>query len=341
MRFVVALSLLIGPALALPAVAAPGKPAARPAKPAKPGAVPRPDLPSRLPLSRPAVVVNGEVIPISVYVDRLSLAYGPQLREDLVLEALLRQEAKRRKITASKAEIEAMVDRVYSQYVQSHGDERRMITELDRTRGWSVEIFRQVVREQAPVQVLRLKLHESLAKPADISDAEIQGRYKQREAAFHQPEAIRISHIFYAKSPEGSAEKDAAAAQKADAMLKRVLEAKGGNFEALARQNSEDETTRALGGRIATPIVRGANPFGVAFERIVFQAAVGVVDQVVVSSMGYHIIRIDGKQPERQVPLEEVRTQIRDSLLAEKRDKAMDELMLKLRGAAKVNTGKF
>ena len=65
--------------------------------------------------------MNGETIPISLYVDRLSLKYGMELREALIEEALLRQEAGKRKLKVTPAEIDALVKRVVADSARQAG----------------------------------------------------------------------------------------------------------------------------------------------------------------------------------------------------------------------------
>ncbi len=315
------------------------------APPKKPAAKPKasnsgPDLPSKLPLSSPFVTVNGEQISVAFAIDRLSLTYAPQLREALVMETLIQQEANRRKISATNAEVTAMVGKVFQDYALRAGGEQRLADELKNSRGWSITDFKAVIRDQTNVQILRQKLAENLVPAKSITDAEIEARYNDRKESFHQPESVRISHVLFQRHPSDSS-KDNAARTKAEALLKQVMEARGGNFDALAKQQSEDETTRGVGGRVASPIVKGANPFGTAFEVAVFGAPVGVVPRVVVSPMGYHVIRVDSAQPERDVPLADVRNQLQDSLLAEQREKGLDELLVKLRGSARIDSGRF
>src|SRR3954447_27021724 len=123
-----ALILALAGSIPLAAGAAPkAKPAAK--KPA-PSPIVGPDLPSNVPPGVSAATVNGEAIPFSLYLDRLSLRYGPEVREGLIQEALVRQEAKRRGISASAADIDAVVQATFADTVRRAGDETRLAEEL-------------------------------------------------------------------------------------------------------------------------------------------------------------------------------------------------------------------
>ncbi|HTE21086.1 MAG TPA: peptidyl-prolyl cis-trans isomerase [Armatimonadota bacterium] len=306
--------------LPLPCVAQGAKkPAAAPGKAAAPKPT-GPDLPSKVPGGLPFCVVNGEAVSLEAYVDRLSIAFGPQVREALIEEALIRQEAKRRKVLVTQAEINAAAAQAYTATVRQYGDEKKLAEDLLKSRGWTPADYKSVIRAQTEHQVLRRKLAASLVKADAVTDKQVEERYTEQRAAFTQPETVKISHILVRRPEEGEG---------------------GADFAQVARESSDDKITGKGGGEIPTPIGRGANPFGAAFEAAVYGAPVGLVGQVVVTPLGYHVIRVDSTQEGRTPPLAEVREQIRTALLAEKRDEALGELFVRLRTNAKIETGKF
>jgi parvulin-like peptidyl-prolyl isomerase len=337
MRFVLPLaaSFLISAPLAAQSAPRP-KPAAK-----KPPAYVGPDLPSKLPPSSPVAKVNGEVIPLSLYMDRLSLRDGPAMREMLVQELLIRQEAKRRKISLSAAEITTAVERAFSATAANFQGERQLEAELKKSRGWSGADYRVVLRSQVDVQLLREKIAEQLVKPADVKEADIEARYNEHKQSFVQPDSARISHILIRKSPTGDPDQEKAQRAKADKLLKQIIAADGKNFDEVAREMSEDEPTKIRGGRIPVDLIRGGHPFGGVFDATVYSAPVGLIKEVIPAPDGYHIVRVDSKKEGRVLTLADVGDQVRSSLLAEQRDRAFSELMVRLRSSAKVDTGKF
>jgi len=283
--------------------------------------------------------VNGEAVPVAAYVDRLSVAFAPQMREMLVEEALVRQEAARRKLTATPADLNAVVTQVYGETARRYGGEKNLEKELAATRGWSLADYKVVLRDQAPIQVLRNKIAADLVKDAAVTDAAVEKLYDERKMSFQVPDTISVSHILVRRPGETEPDRDREARARAEGMLRQL---KGGKpFEELAIESSDDRLTGARGGKVPTDIVRGAHPFGDAFEAIAFNAPPGLIGEVVPSPMGFHLVRVDGKKAGRLLPLEEVRGQIRQTLLAERRQQAMEELFVKLRTTARVDTGKF
>lgn len=320
--------------LAPPATAAPAK---KPAKPA--GGI---QLPSKMPNAAPVAIVNGETIPISRYVDRLSLKYGLELREALIEEALLRQEADKRKIKVTPAEIDALVKRVVADSAKQSGSEKNLAGELGRTRGWTLDDYRGVIREQAPTQLYKEKIAASLVPASKVSDKEIETYYSAQRANFAEPDSAIISHVLVRKSLQNDIAANRLAKEKAETLLAKIKLEGAGGFEKAAKEDSDDKITGPMGGKIPTPILRGAHPFGAAFEAAVFGSGpTGLVDEVIETPTGYHLLRIESRKEGRQLPLEEVKDRIRGALLEQKRQTALEELYVRLRSTAKVETGRF
>lgn len=341
MRWIPALlcAALAGPAAAqstAPKTKSAAKAAAKPVAKSQIG----PDLPSKLGANAPVCVVDGVSIPLSKYLDRLSLRFGPEIRETLIQEALLRAEAQRRHVTVTPADIDAMARKTYADAVRQFGSEKALAQSLDQSRGWSLADFKAVLREQSETPALRGKLAAVLVKPDAVTDEEISRQYEEQKAQFSQPETVRVSHILIRRQGDG-AEADAAARKRAEELLKHLEEANGANFDQVAKTESGDAATAEHGGAIPVALPRGANPFGAAFDAAVYAASPGLVREVIAAPDGYHLVRVDEKKPARLLPLGEVKEQLRASLLTGKRDQELDKLISKLRASAQISTGKF
>jgi peptidyl-prolyl cis-trans isomerase C len=130
------------------------------------------------------------------------------------------------------------------------------------------------------------------------------------------PEEIDASHILFKTDKRGK-EAALAAAQAARAKL-----AAGADFPALAKELSEDPTATSNGGRLSW-FPRGT--MDPAFELAAFGLRnPGDLSEPVLSSFGYHIIRLEGRKPARQPQFDEVKVKIIDEMrtnyVNEKRD---------------------
>ncbi len=92
---------------------------------------------------------------------------------------------------------------------------------------------------------------------------------------------------------------------KAEEVLKRARA--GENFDALARQYSEDETSKVRGGDIGW---FGRGEMVKSFEDAAFSLKPGEISGVVESSFGYHVIKLDERRTqldEQSKPVEQLR----------------------------------
>lgn len=148
-----------------------------------------------------------------------------------------------------------------------------------------------------------------------VADDEIAAEYNANMDSYRQGESVQARHILY--KSDGSPEQDAAAKAKADAAVKKL---KGGaDFAALAKAESDDPGSKANGGSLGSfPRGQMVKPF----EDAAFGANAGDLVGPVKTPFGWHVLRVEGKTPERVQPLFEVSAAIR-ARLAEK--KGQDE----------------
>lgn len=151
-----------------------------------------------------------------------------------------------------------------------------------------------------------------------VTPADVQAYYQQHQDEYRVPEQVKVSHILV-KTPlpgaDGKVDEKGveAARKKAEDLLKQVKA--GGNFEEIAKKNSEDTGSAAQGGSLGL-IGRGRTV--PEFEKTAFSLPKGQISDLVKSSYGFHIIRVDDKQDAHVKPLPEVRDQIESTLKQQK-----------------------
>lgn len=101
----------------------------------------------------------------------------------------------------------------------------------------------------------------------------------------------------------------------------------GADFAALARQDSEDETTKANGGDVGW-IVRGQTV--PAFENAAFRLPTGSVSDVITTPYGLLIIKVLDRENARTQSFEEVRASILTTLQGEKAEQQAEEQSLQM-----------
>jgi parvulin-like peptidyl-prolyl isomerase len=162
----------------------------------------------------------------------------------------------------------------------------------------SEDELRQDVRESLPVQ----EVQERVAGDAEPSDEEIQKFYDENKTAqFTQPAQRCVRHILFNKDQQQKAEE-----------VKAQLE-DGGDFAALAKENSQDPGSAEKGGDLGC---LGKGETVPPFEEAAFAAETGEIVGPVETEFGYHVIEVTEIREEQTQPLSEVETQITDQLAA-------------------------
>jgi peptidyl-prolyl cis-trans isomerase D len=152
----------------------------------------------------------------------------------------------------------------------------------------------------------------------EVTPDDLRAYYDQHRDQYRVPDQVKVSHILIKTplpGPDGKVdEKGAAEAQRrAEDLLKQV---KGGaNFEQLAKKYSEDPGSAKQGGSLGW-IGRGQTV--PEFEKTAFSLPKGQISDLVKSSYGFHIIRVDEKQEAHVKTLDEVKSQIEPILKRQK-----------------------
>lgn len=136
----------------------------------------------------------------------------------------------------------------------------------------------------------------------NIPMEEVQKFYKEHPDDYRQ---AKVSVIYIAFTPAGATSTAATKLTEAEAKVKATdLRAKilaGGDFAALARENSDDKASAEKGGDFG--IVTRTSSYPDAVKSAVFALKVGGVSEPVRETNGFYLVRVDGFTPE---PFEQV-----------------------------------
>src|SRR5215470_10219121 len=172
--------------------------------------------------------------------------------------------------------------------------------------------------------------------PVTVSDDDIRQYYNQHADQYKLPDRVHVRHILVKTPPlgaDGKVDQKApdAAKTKAEGLLKQIQN--GGNFEELAKKNSDDPGSAAKGGELPTFQHGAMVP---EFEQAAFALQNnGQLSGLVKSQYGYHIIQLIDKQSAHTKSFEEVKADITPTVKQQKESKAADELARTLETQAK------
>lgn len=341
----IALAAIISTTCSGPLAAAPesGAPAKGPAKaPAAPAASTVPAVP--VPADGVAAEVNGTKImmaEVNRFMDRIKLknptlnngsdsakaaltSLQDRILENLITHQLLFQEAHRLKLDPPKANVDKAVLELKGQFKSD--DE---LTANLAKEGLTLAEVREQMNELMAIDELGKQWTLDIVVPDD----EIAKFYKDNIKEFEVPEQVHARHILLKVKKDASPAERAKVKTKAQNLLKQA-QVKGADFAKLAKANSEDEGSKPMGGDL------GAFPRGMmvpSFETAAFSTPVGkVTDHLVESEFGYHIIKVEEKVPQHNMPLTEVKENLKTYLMKSKADKRISERIVGLREQAKI-----
>ncbi len=183
--------------------------------------------------------------------------------------------------------------------------------ELEKYLGEHAETYRVPARVRARHVAYR---PADFVAQVEVKDGEVADYYAlHKDDKFTEVEQVRARHILIKVAPNASADAKAAARKTAESLLAAVKA--GGEFAALAKKNSEDPGSAAQGGDLGL-FPRGR--MAPAFEEAAFALQAGGVSDVVETSFGFHVIRVEEHRPGGARPLEAVHDEIVDTLKKER-----------------------
>ncbi len=206
--------------------------------------------------------------------------------------AVLRKDDLQKQIQPSDAELKAFYERNKATYNNS-------------------------IPEKRKVQYVLVDTAKILSE-IPVTKEDLQGFYDQHRDDYRVPEQVSVSHILIKTplpGPDGKVDAKGTedARKKAEDVLKQLKA--GGNFADLAKKYSEDPGSGKNGGSLGW-IGRGRTV--PEFEKTAFSLAKGSTSDLVQSSYGFHIIRVDDKQAAHVKTLDEVKDQIEENIKQQK-----------------------
>lgn len=166
--------------------------------------------------------------------------------------------------------------------------------------------------------VIREYLRKEIEEKVAVSDEDAKAYYDANKDKFSEPEKFRVSHILVDTEME------------ARDILDKL---KGGaDFAALAKEKSKCPS-KDKGGDLGF-LSKGQTVL--EFEQATLGLQVGQLSDVVKTQFGYHIIRLEEKQPAKERAFEEVKEQLKQTLLSTKQKERFDSLLKELKDKSKV-----
>ena len=272
--------------------------------------------------SFPALQENGRFIGEQRY-EQLLMSQNPPMTKGSFEENLRRNmmvDKLRSAVTGWLAVSDADIEREYKnrnekvmlQVVALTADKFRdkvNVTDADVNSYYTAHQAEYRKGEQRKIKYLLVD-RDQLRSRITVTPQDVESNYNSNIQQFQTPEQVRASHILL--KTEG---KDEAAVRKqAEDVLKQV-KAPGADFAALAKKYSEDDGSKVNGGDLDYFPKGRMVP---EFEQAAFTMQPGQISDLVKSQFGFHIIKVVDKKAAATRTLDEVRSQIQQTLQAQR-----------------------
>ena len=202
-------------------------------------------------------------------------------------------------IKVTDQEIETQLNQKKQQYGLT--DEQKYQAELAKAG-----ITDSQVRDQVRIEILTNKIYEAVIKKVTVTDADVQAYYDQNATKYQQPASREVRHILV---------KTEAQAQKLHDQIQS-----GADFAKLAKKYTEDEASKADGGKFTALEGRTVGPF----DDFIFSAKTGELSDPIKTEFGWHIIEVlSAIKPPTTTPLDQAKDSIETTLLQTKQNAAM------------------
>ncbi len=236
-----------------------------------------------------------------------------EVLEQFITDKLLESEVREGGISITDDDVNRYIDQVKKNNRLSDDD---LKTALAR-EGQSLDSYKVSVKSEMEKSEI---IDRQVKRKVSITDEDVERYYKANPNKYRSNERARIRHILLTLPENAPPDRVQAVMAKGKDLYERVKA--GEDFAKLAQENSQG-AGQANGGDIGW-IKRGTLIPGleqVAFEKL----AVGQVSEPFRTSMGLHIVKLEGRESGTVLPLSAVAPRIKEELL----NKALEERFAK------------
>lgn len=274
-----------------------------------------------------SIVVNGEYID-GLLIRREASILKQQLLQEMPDEDTLSIEVRARDLAEENVITTVLLRQAALASCSGTGAAARAMVAAGDPPERSKSVF-AIPDKQLSQRAIDLRVEEFIAKltagVSQPSKREISDFYHKFRDRFYVPEMVRAAHIVRNVDERNDEQK------ARDAITKAKLElAKGRTFEQVADEWSD---CPAGGGNLGW-FTRGQMVD--EFEAVVFDLDTGQISEVFRSAFGFHIAKLYERTPARFSSLNEVRQKIKETILNQRRQEALEHFVDRLRSRAEI-----
>lgn len=246
--------------------------------------------------------------------------------DDLIDRQLILQEFKSMDMQIPDRVID---QRINALIVEEFGGDRQAFLRTLQAQGFTLTKFRELERDKIIVSAMRQR---NVPRNILISPQKIEEYYRTNREKYSTPEQVKLRLIKIAK--ETGEEGSTPESQRAIAEEIRTKLTSGSDFERMAQMYSDDPT-REEGGDWGW-IDR--NTLTSSLTNEIFKLKTGEISPVITLGDYYYILKVEARKNSTTRPLDEVRSEIEQTLLDEARSAQQRQWLDRLRKKAYIKT---
>jgi parvulin-like peptidyl-prolyl isomerase len=309
------------------------------------------------PIPKVIAIVNGEDVDSNFLVNQIKVWKITRLRQGLTVsekdkdkyalriinkainQELFYQKGKKEGINIKEDTIQKEIENIQSKFP----DVKTFLAALAFQNLTLDRLTKKIEKQLVEERLIRMEI----APKVDVSEEKVEEAYKENKKRYKTAEKYGVSQIFV-NSTEASLNRiENSDDRKKAARLSKILDLQakelmdeiliklkqGADFSELAKKNSEDEATQKKGGDLGEVDLNQTLP---ELATAIVNLKPGDISDVVKTSFGYHIFKLNKIIPSRQVTFKEVKSDILNALLKIEVEKKKKEYVSELRKSAKI-----
>ena len=272
----------------------------------------------------------------------ISLMMKEQVVSSLIVTSLLNEEMDKRKIKATKEEIENAEKEIISKF-----GSKEQFEQILKANGVTYSEFKKDLQEQ-----IKMKKYVDSIAMVSIGDAVAKKYYDENIDKFKYPKSVRASHILIAANLNGIKEKikaenkditdeelESKAKEQMQEKFKKAKEIQAKlkknpkDFAKLAKENSDDAVSALKGGDLG---FFAKEQMVEPFAKVAFSIAPNTISEVVTTDYGYHIIMVTDRKEAGTLSFEQSKKDIINYLEGQDKVDILKNKIESLRKEAKI-----
>lgn len=220
--------------------------------------------------------------------------------DQLIIEELAYQEAKKTGVTISEKDINKRLKEVKNGFPSEESFNKSLAAnDLD------LDKYKKLIEKELSIKKINEKL---FGKPIAFSDKEVRDYFEKNRDKFKEPEKIRLRHILIKIPAFASKEEWEKGKNKAEEILSELKAGK--DFAKLAKEFSNDPS-KENGGDLGFIHKGRLEPY---VEDIAYTMKVGEISDVLQTIYGYHIIKLEEKKPPQNTQFSKIKEKLKKDL---------------------------